>query len=265
MNEQSIGMFDSGVGGLTVLSKLIRFLTTESVIYLADTANVPYGNKSPEEIVELSLKNAAFLMQKNIKLLVVACHTASSYALSALRAKLKIPVVSIIPETLKMLFPNDTTITLAIIGTKATIASKVYPRLIKKEFPNFRVFSSSCPLLPSLIEEGCLTHAITKEILAKYLHRFEDENVDALFLGCTHFPLIKELIQQEIGEKVRLIDPANIIVERIKIALIENNLCASDNNVPTYQYFATKDEEKFLQFKDKLLNQLLVAEKIGSC
>jgi glutamate racemase len=264
MDLRSIGMFDSGVGGLTVISKLIKLLPKESVTYLADTANVPYGNKTPDEIINLSLNNAAFLLKHNVKMLVVACHTASSYALQALKKNINIPVITIIPEEIEEIIPNNVK-KLAVIGTKATIASKIYPRLIRKTYPYVEVMCSPCPTLPSLIEEGFLSHHITKEALRKYLRELKRKGVDALLLGCTHFPLVKTLIKEEMGEHVKLIDPADVVVPRIERVLKQKNLKAPEENIAEYRYFATKAEDRFLQYKEELLKQLLVEEKVCAC
>ncbi len=204
MNEP-IGIFDSGIGGLTVAKELIRALPYEDIIYFGDTARVPYGSKSKDTIIRFSKEIVEFLLKKNVKLIVIACNTASSNALNSLKAKYReIPFVGVIkPAAERALLLARKTI--GVIGTRATIESGIYSTILGKRF---KITQKSCPLFVPLVEEGLTDEIFTKEIAKFYLDDLKKENIDTLILGCTHYPILKPIIRETMGEEVNLVDSA---------------------------------------------------------
>jgi glutamate racemase len=204
-----IGVFDSGLGGLTAVRELFRVLPDERVVYFGDTARVPYGSKSRETVTRFSLEIARFLLRQDIKCLLVACNTASSYALETLKQRLDIPVVGVIDPAVGVAV---TTVTAApsrrvgVIGTQATIASGAYAAAIERLAPGTRVVSCACPLFVPLIEEGWLDHPVTRGVAEEYLAELRREPPDSLILACTHYPLIAPLLAGILGPHVRLVD-----------------------------------------------------------
>lgn len=205
--EKSIGLFDSGIGGLSVLKQFIRFLPNESYIYLGDTARVPYGNKSQETVIEYSKQCVRFLLEKQVKLIVIACNTASSAALQAVREISDVPVIGMISPAVGASLRATQNGRIGIIGTRATIESRAYQDeiLAKAEDNSIEVFSKACPLFVPLVEEGLLKHSASKIIAEEYLGEFQAHQIDTLVLGCTHYPLLTQLIT-EILPDVTLID-----------------------------------------------------------
>lgn len=211
-----IGFFDSGIGGLTVVRSVARIMPNENIIYFGDTARVPYGSKSNETVVEYSIQAANFLLRKNIKLLVVACNTASSVALKDLRKFLTIPVIGMIEPGAKMALQESRNGIVGVIGTRATINNKAYAHELKKLNPKVKVYEQACPLFVPLAEEGWLDHEVTELIAKEYLGELHRKKIDSLILGCTHYPILADIIQKVVGKNVRLIDsgtPAAKLVE----------------------------------------------------
>ncbi|MEJ5339847.1 MAG: glutamate racemase [Aquificaceae bacterium] len=201
-----IGVFDSGVGGLTVLKALRDIYPEVDFVYLGDTARVPYGNKSSQTVIRYSLEGAEFLLSEGIDLLVVACNTASSYALDVLRETLPIPVFGVIEPGVRRALSSTRNRRVGVIGTRATVSSGAYRRLL--EAGGVEVFQKACPLFVPLVEEGVLEGEIAKRVVAHYLEELRDKGVDTLILGCTHYPLLKPLIEEFMGGSVRVVDSA---------------------------------------------------------
>jgi glutamate racemase len=211
-----IGFFDSGIGGLTVVRSVERLMPNENIVYFGDTARVPYGSKSNETVVEYSFQAANFLLRKNIKLLVVACNTASSVALNELRKFLTIPVIGMIEPGAKMAVQESRNGVVGVIGTRATINNKAYAHELKKLNPKIKVFEKACPLFVPLAEEGWLDHKVTELVAKEYLGELHKKKIDSLILGCTHYPILQDIIQKVVGKNVKLIDsgtPAARLVE----------------------------------------------------
>ncbi|MGH7885554.1 MAG: glutamate racemase, partial [Thermodesulfobacteriota bacterium] len=206
LKEKSIGIFDSGIGGLTVAKEIIKHLPYENIVYLGDTARVPYGTKSRETVIKYAESNSRFLLSKGIKLLVVACNTASAYAIKALEAQLTIPVVGVIRPGAKKAVESTKNGRIGVIGTPSTIKSNAYPKVINKINPDITVFSKACPLFVPLAEEGWLQNDIARNVALEYLSELKKFDIDTLILGCTHYPLLKETIGEVIGKDVVLID-----------------------------------------------------------
>ena len=219
----AIGVFDSGIGGLTVVRELLRALPSEPIVYLGDTARVPYGNKSRETVVKFSTENVLFLLHHDVKLIVIACHTASSFALPFLERHFRRPI-------------------LGVIGTNATIGSQAYLHAFKKwghsrKRPHFRlrVTQAACPLFVPLVEEGCVDDALALQVARRYLKSLQAADVDTVILGCTHYPLLKKTIARVMGPKVRLIDSARQVALKAREILREEGLASSNGSAPARQ------------------------------
>jgi len=207
MNNKGIGVFDSGIGGLTVVKEIMKQLPNETLYYLGDTARAPYGSKTKETIIRFSREIVTFLLKKDVKIIVVACNTSSALALRELRKEFKINIIGVIEAGARAAMDATRNNRIGIIGTKATINSKAYEKIIKKYNKKIKIFSYATPLLVPLVEEGWLFEKETEEILRRYLGFFKGKHIDTLLLGCTHYPLIKPLIKK-ILPKVNIIDSA---------------------------------------------------------
>lgn len=201
-----IGIFDSGVGGMTVARAVEQCLPDHPLLYLGDIARSPYGTKSARTIIEYSVENTRFLVQNGAQIIVIACNTASSVATDRLRQEFNIPIIEVISPAVQQAITRSRTGRIGIIGTRATIRSGIYEEKIHQQKPEYKVFPKACPLLVSLVEEGWINKRETKMILRRYLHDLKNQQLDTLVLGCTHYPLLKQLIQTRIGKKVTLID-----------------------------------------------------------
>lgn len=248
-----IGMFDSGIGGLTVLQQITCKLPNESIIYFGDTARLPYGGKSPETIVRYSLENAAFLMEHDIKLLVVACNTASAYAIDALQQRLGIPVVGVIDPGADKAVHVTKNGHIAVLGTKATILSGAYTSAINRRLQGSQVYSIACPLFVPLVEEHMAHHPATRLIVKEYLHSLKNKEIDTLLLGCTHYPLLRDVIQEEISPSVQIIDSASTCADAVLQVLQSHQIQANEGHIPQYHYFVSDDPEKFRTLAQNLL------------
>ena len=255
MVESPIGIFDSGVGGLTVVSELFRILPQEDIIYFGDTAHLPYGSKSKEAVTRFSLNIVNFLKAQKVKIIIVACNTASSFALSALREKIDLPVIGVIEPGAQAAIDSTRNFKIGIIGTEGTIKSRAFEEALKKINRNVKVFSQACPLFVPLVEEGWLDEPETSQIAEKYLSPLKDKGIDTLILGCTHYPLLKELLSRIMGQGVSLIDTAEATAKAVKKSLREKNLLRKVNHKPVYKFFVSDDPEKFLQLGMRFLGK----------
>lgn len=243
--QKAIGMFDSGVGGLTVMREVIKALPTENVIYFADTARIPYGEKSRDTIIRYSRENSTFLINKSIKLLVVACNTASAYALDDLKTNFNVPIVGVIESGAEKAVEVTKNGRIAVLGTRGTINSGIYERELLKRIPNAYVHVTPCPLLVPMIEEKWIDHPVTRQVVKEYLDPIRKLDVDTLLLGCTHYPLLKNLFQSELGDDVTIVDSATTCSEKVKKTLENSGLKASSVANPYYHYYVTDDPHKF--------------------
>lgn len=211
-----IGVFDSGIGGLTVVRALMESLPGYDVLYFGDTARTPYGSKSPTTVVKYAIENTDFLLSKGARAVVLACNTASSVAPDILRQRYDIPFFEVISPAAAMAVQATRNGRIGIIGTRATVASGVYEAVIQKMRPEFRVFASACPLLVPLVEEGWLQKPETAMIVKKYLRPLKTRQIDTLILGCTHYPLLGDLIRAKIGRRVRVIDSSAGVADSMR-------------------------------------------------
>lgn len=222
--SRPIGVFDSGVGGLTVVKELNRLLPDEKIIYFGDTGRVPYGNKSKETIIHYSLQVAYFLMKKKIKMLVVACNTASSVSLPTLKRHFHIPVIGVIEPGAKAAIETTGNSKIGVIGTLGTVRSNSYKKALKKIKRNVNIFQDPCPLFVHLAEDGWNKNKIAQMVSDEYLGPLKKKNVDTLILGCTHYPLLKDVIQNSMGKKVTLIDSGKETAKEVKRILDKRSL-----------------------------------------
>jgi glutamate racemase len=211
-----IGIFDSGIGGLTVVKSLMEQLPGYDLIYFGDTARTPYGSKSPETVIRYSLENTDFLLQQGAKIIVMACNTASSVAADPVRETFKVPIFEVVTPAAEISTQASRKLRVGIIGTRATVKSGIYEKKIKAIRPEAKVYSAACPLLVPLVEEGWLKKPETVMIIKKYLHPLKVRQIDTLILGCTHYPLLKDKIQRKIGKRVAVIDSSIAVSEKVK-------------------------------------------------
>ncbi|MCB5252099.1 MAG: glutamate racemase [Candidatus Cloacimonadaceae bacterium] len=247
--KQAIGIFDSGVGGLTVFKAIRQAFPQQDLIYFGDTARVPYGPKSPNTIIEYSVQNARFLLQQGIKTLIVACNTSSSVAIPDLSKLSNIPIIGVIDPGSEIAVRSTENKKIGVIGTEGTIRSKAYSKAIKSLEPNAQVFSLACPLFVPIVEEGWQDHPIALRIVQEYLKPMKDNDIDTLVLGCTHYPLLSHVIQEYLGEKVKLVDSANAIGEYLKKLMPAEH----DAKPGKDSYFVSDNEDKFATIASRIL------------
>jgi glutamate racemase len=240
-----IGVFDSGLGGLTVAHAIMRALPNESLVYFGDTARVPYGPKSPETVRRYSREIASYLLEQGVKAIVVACNTATAHALPALREELDVPVIGVVEPGARAAVAASRSGRIGVIATAGTIKSGAYVRAIHAESPGAVVTDLACPLFVPLVEEGWTNHDATRAIAEEYLAPFTHREVDTLVLGCTHYPLLKPLIGEIVGRSVRLIDSAEETAADTRRMLADQDIAAADGQ-GTYRFVASDDPQQFL-------------------
>jgi glutamate racemase len=223
-----IGIFDSGIGGLTVVRALMAGIPGYDLVYFGDTARTPYGTKSAETVRGYTLENIDFLLNQGAKMIVMACNTASSVATAQVLAKFKVPIFEVITPAVELALKLSKNLRFGVIGTRATIKSGIYEKSIIRKNPTARVYSAACPLLVPLVEEGWLKTRETAMIVKKYLHPLKDKRIDTLILGCTHYPLLNPCIQTKIGRRVAVVDSSLSIAEKIR-EFIENHVETAAN------------------------------------
>ena len=222
--ERPIGIFDSGVGGLTVVKQVLKELPNENIVYFGDTARVPYGTKSRETITHFAMQDVRFLLSFNVKMIVVACNSVSSNSIDILKRKFTLPIIGVIDAGAQAACQNTRSGKIGVIGTDATIESRAYQRKIEEKCSVKNILARSCPLFVPLAEEGFTDGKIPEMIAEKYLVEMKEKQVDTLILGCTHYPLLASTIQDVMGENVMLVDPGVEVAKRVKKYLTENEL-----------------------------------------
>jgi glutamate racemase len=254
--RQPIGVFDSGLGGLTVVKALIEDLPGESIVYFGDTARVPYGTKSKATIVRFSLENVEFLLRFGVKCIVIACNTSSSWALPTLRKYFKVPIIGVIRPGALAAVRATRNKRVGVIGTNATIHSGAYEAAIKRIDPSVQVFSATCPLFVPLVEEGWLNGAISRSVAEIYLSPLKRRGIDTLILGCTHYPLLAKTIQQVLGPDVALVDSARQTAVEVRGVLLGSDALIAANGHPRYRFFVTDDPAYFNRVGHRFLSQV---------
>ena len=264
MVERPVGVFDSGVGGLTVVSQLFRSLPQEDIIYFGDTAHLPYGSKSKEAVTRYSLNIANFLKAQKVKIIVVACNTASSFALSSLKEKIDLPIIGVIEPGAQAAIDTTRNFKIGIIGTEGTIKSGAFEEALRRMDRNVKVFSRKCPLFVHLIEEGWQDKPVTLQIAEEYLSPLKDKGIDTLILGCTHYPLLKGHLSRIMGQEVSLIDTAEATAKAVKRTLEEKNLLRKGNRKAVYKFFVSDDPEEFRRLGRRFLGKSIdKAERVN--
>lgn len=263
-NNAPIGIFDSGVGGLTVAREIMRQIPNEKIVYFGDTARVPYGSKSKETITRYSRQIVRFLKTQEVKAIVVACNTASAYALDELEKEMDIPIIGVVKPGAKVAADVTTNGKIGIIGTEATVGSEIYSQYIKMLKPEAKVLGKACPLFVPLVEEGLLDDPVTDEIAMRYLTGLMDSGIDTLILGCTHYPLIRTTIGKVVGEKVTLVNPAYETARELKALLEEKQLLNREKPVlgtNRYQFFVSDGADKFIRFANSIIKYGVLSAK----
>lgn len=248
-----IGVFDSGIGGLTVMKEIMRQLPNESIIYFGDTARVPYGSKSKSTVLKYSRQIVRFLLTRQVKAIVVACNTASALALDEIRTEIDIPIMGVVEPGAAMAAQMTETNHIGIIGTESTIKSGIYNKCLRRINPEITVVSKACPLFVPLVEEGFWDDRVTEDIASRYLHELKEYEIDSLILGCTHYPLLRRMIGREMGEGVQLINPAYETAKSLKKLLDTCGIWNDSQSRAVYQYCVSDGVEKFISFADAVL------------
>lgn len=255
IKEKPIGVFDSGIGGLTVVKRFLSTLPNENIIYFGDTARVPYGSKSNSTVIEYSLQDAQFLINKNVKAIVVACNTASSVAIEEIRKAFDVPVIGMIGPGSKSAIQNTRNKKIGVIGTRATINNSAYAKRLKSYDSSLEIFEKACPLFVALAEEGWTHHEATFKIAEEYLAELRQKEIDTLILGCTHYPILSRVIQEVIGKDVALIDSGVASAEVVKEELRKNNLLSESSLKGTPAFYVSDIPVKFKEVAGLFLGQ----------
>lgn len=254
INSRPIGVFDSGLGGLTVVKELSKVLPYEDIVYLGDTARVPYGPRGIETIRRFSEENVKFLLGKKVKAIVIACNTSSAVAADYIKKKYKkIPIFEVIQAASVDAVKDGSRI--GVIGTRGTIGSHAYPEKIVKLCPKIKIFSKACPLFVPFIEEGEIENEAIKIIIKNYLSGFKKDNINTLILGCTHYPIIKNEISQIVGKKVNLINPGESIAREVALYLEDKDLLNTQKTLGDTRYFVTDLTDRFTKMAEMFLGK----------
>ena len=256
LNHAPIGVFDSGVGGLTVAREIMRQIPDERIVYFGDTARVPYGSKSPNTIIRYSRQIIRFLRTKNVKAIVVACNTASAFALETIKPELDIPIIGVVKPGAKVAAQTTQNGKIGVIGTEGTIRSEIYTKTIHRENKDAQVMGRACPLFVPLVEEGWIKDPVTVAVAERYLQPFKESDIDTLILGCTHYPLLRSTVREVMGEGVNLVNPAYETAVELRRLLSEQGI-ANDGKTKDgeekYQFYVRDAAEKFMQFANSIL------------
>ncbi len=259
-----IGIFDSGIGGLTVFKETRRELPGEDIVYFGDTAHLPYGTKSKETITKFSIDNVNFLQSFGVKVVIVACNTASSLSLDALKEKFTLPIIGVIEPGARQALKKTRNHRIGVIGTKATIGSGSYESCLKKLDPRVKVYSEACPLFVPLVEEGWLDGDVVNKVARAYLDPMKSFGIDTLILGCTHYPLLAGVIQKILGPNVRLINSAEETAKEAKRLLDRLKLRSTKKKSPELRFYVSDEPEPFRVLGERFLeHSIRQVTKVG--
>ena len=256
IRKAPIGVFDSGVGGLTVAREIMRNLPNERIVYFGDTARVPYGSKSKDTIIRYAKQIIRFLRTQDVKAIVIACNTASALALEEVEKELDIPIIGVVEPGARVAAATTKNGKIGVIGTESTINSHMYPQLIKEYRPDVTVFGKACPLFCPLVEEGWLKDPVTEEVAKRYLKELLKEDIDTLILGCTHYPLLRSLLSGLVGDQIQLVNPAYETAKELERLLKKENLANEGEKAPgkePYRFFVSDAADKFKNFANSIL------------
>lgn len=253
MDNRKIGVFDSGLGGLTVVRELKKELPGESLVYFGDIARLPYGSKSKENIIEYSHQIIRFLIEQDVKAVIIACGTASSNALAEMQAAYDLPIMGVLEPGAREAARQTRNKKVGVIGTQATIRSGEYARLLKQNDPDIRTYPTACPLFVPLVESGWFEDSITDQVVARYLQAIKEQQVDTLILGCTHYPLLRNAIQREMGEEVVLINPSlSVALEMKEFLTRTDSLSTAEKG--EYRFYVTDSPKEFEHLAIRILD-----------
>ena len=255
MDDRPIGVFDSGIGGLTVLKEVVEQLPGEDIIYFGDTARIPYGTRSKETVIKYFFQSVRFLLTKEIKAIIIACNTASALAMEESKKVFDIPIIGVIDPGAKAAASSTKNSTIGIIGTEGTINSQSYQRKIRKMLPGGEIIGISCPLFVPIVEEGWENTDVAYITAQKYLLELKEHNVDSLVLGCTHYPALRYTIAKVLGDNVTLVNPAYETAKAAKIMLKEQNLLSSKIDGGKCDFYVSDDPEKFKRIGGNILRK----------
>jgi len=262
MDKRPIGVFDSGVGGLTVVKQIMKTLPQENIIYFGDTARLPYGTKSKKTVTKFSKQIVRFLLTKNVKAVIIACNTASSNSLEELRQTFDIPIFGVIVAGVEEALRSTKNKKVGIIGTSSTIKSKAYETLIAQTDKSIEVYAKPCPLFVSLVEEGWTENAVSKLTAEIYLKELIQKGIDSLVLGCTHYPLLKKCIGETVGNDIKLVDPAKATAKMVKAFLAEHKLLMQGENIAERYFYISDDTDTFSSMCKKALKREYIPQII---
>lgn len=252
--DAAIGVFDSGVGGLTVVREIMRQLPDEKIIYFGDTARVPYGSKSQETIIHYSRQIINFLKSNNVKAIVIACNTASALALDVVSKEVDIPVIGVVVPGARAALKETKTKSVAVVATEATINSELYPKIMQETDSEMKILGKACPLFVPVVEEGLAKHQIAKDVIEYYLGDLKGSEVDTLILGCTHYPLLRNRIREYLGEEIHLVNPAYETAMDLKSLLEDNKMAITQGKKDDlYQFYVSDGPDKFMKFANSFL------------
>ena len=260
MNKKAIGIFDSGVGGLTVFEEIRKELPKENIIYLGDTKNFPYGNKTKEEIIEFAIKNTEMLINMGAKIIVIACGTATSQAIDVVKEKFDIPVIGIIEPTVEYIKEQKYK-NVGVIATEGTIRSGAWEQKLKENIPGIDVINKACPMLATIAEEGKAKSEEGRRVIKEYMKPFKDKKIDKIILGCTHYPIYEEIIREELGYSVELINTGVTVSRYLKLYLENNNLENAEQK-RTEEIYLTKPEDEFKEIAKNIMGVNIKISKI---
>ena len=263
-NKKAIGIFDSGFGGLTVMSEIIKEMPNENIVYFGDNARTPYGSKSSDLIKKYSLQDANFLLSKDVKVILIACNTASSYGLSFLRKKIKnIPIYGVLETGAFACVSRTKNNKVGVIATSATIKSNSYLNYIKNINSNINVYQKACPLLVPIVEEGFSNKKIIKEIVFEYLKFFDNKSIDTLMLGCTHYPILFNYFKEYFGKNINIINSGFEIAKKLRFDLENLDLLNLSNKKPKYSYFTSDDAENFIKISNLFTDNIKSVKSVN--
>ena len=251
MDNRPIGIFDSGVGGITVLKEIQKRLPNEHLIYLGDTKNFPYGNKNKEEIIKFAIQNVEYLIKKNVKIIVIACGTATSQAIEILQNKFEIPIMGIIEPTVEYV-KNKNYNKIGVIATEGTIRNGAWENKLKEKIQNIEVINKACPMLATIAEEGRATGEEGRKAIKEYMEIFKKNKINKIILGCTHFPIYEQVIRDELEYEVELINTGKTVAKKLKKYLKEKELLKEKEN-SKIEINLTKEEKEFTKIAQNIL------------
>ena len=255
MDNRSIGVFDSGLGGLTAVKQIVSELPKENIIYFGDTGRVPYGSRSKETIIKYSKNDINFLLSKNVKMIVIACGTVSSVALPVIKSEVNVPIIGVVEATAEAACRASKNGKIGIIGTAGTIKSNSYARYIKGINEKLQTFSKACPLFVPLVENGHFDTKVSELVVGEYLAEIKEKGIDTLILGCTHYPLLKNTISRFFGKDVTLIDAGQETAKSLKQLLIQNDMCCSGEADGSCEFYVSDNVDGFESLGGMFLEQ----------